>query len=114
RPLSGPEALEVRAVPAVLTVNTTEDFVDDNTVLSLREAILLVNGTFDPNGLTAEESAQIDNVNTLGTNDRIQFDLGAGIQTISLLQNNGALPALTKKVVIEGDPGIVGETCDVC
>jgi predicted outer membrane repeat protein len=92
------EALEDRCAPAVLTVNTTADNTTANSVLTLREAVAVVDGTLG-RALTAGEQAQI--TGTLGTNDTIQFNLPAGPQTIAL--TGGALDIL-KPMALNG-PG---------
>src|SRR5262249_14390428 len=75
------EVLEDRLAPALLIVNTTNDEMMANDVLSLREAINVVN-TQSENGLSDAEKAQIHS--TLGDHDAIQFDLGVNPQTIAL------------------------------
>jgi CSLREA domain-containing protein len=76
-----------------LADNTTQD-----SVLTLREAIQVVDGNLG-RSLSSKEQAQI--TGTVGTNDTIQFNLPAGSQTITL--TGGALP-ITKAVAISG-PG---------
>lgn len=90
----GVESLEGRDVPATLNVNTLSDAIASNTVLSLREAIGLNNGTLLFSQLSAAEKAQVSG--TVGTNDRINFSVTG---TINLASD---LPALTKKLTIEG------------
>jgi hypothetical protein len=75
------EQLEGRLVPAVLTVNSLADSTAAGTALTLREAVLLVDGTLG-RSLTSQEQAQVNG--TLGSNDTIQFSLPAGPQTINL------------------------------
>src|SRR5687768_12243576 len=103
-------ALEDRAVPATLTVNTTADDTTADPVLTLREAVTLVNaGTTDPasNGLgralTAGESGQV--AGTLGADDRIRFESAPGVAlggTITVVEVQ--LPAVARAVAVEG-PG---------
>src|SRR5271166_982901 len=92
------ECLEQREVPAVLTVNSLLDSTAAGNALTLREAILVVDGTLG-RSLTAAEQAQISG--TLGNNDTIQFNLPAGPQTITL--SGGALD-ITQALTITG-PG---------
>src|SRR5262245_14797196 len=80
------ETLEDRCVPSVFTVTTTADDTDggDGT-LSLREAILAVNG---------------DATDTAQNPDQIVFHIpGSGAHTIS---PGSALPAITAPVTIDG------------
>src|SRR5919197_610972 len=97
------EALENRLAPAVLTVNTLTDQVTANNVLSLREAVGVVNSG-STSGLSTAERAQVSG--TLGSNDTIQFSLPTGPQTITL--TGGAL-SLTRNVTITG-PGAANLT----
>jgi hypothetical protein len=91
------EGLEDRMAPAVLMVNSTADSTNTgNNILTLREAVGLVNGTSQ---LTAAEQSQVNG--TLGQFDVIQFNLPAGPQTITL--TGGALD-ITQTVSIVG-PG---------
>jgi predicted outer membrane repeat protein len=77
------EALEDRLAPAVLTVNTLDDAIVPDGVLSLREAIAVVNSGSTA-GLSAAEVAQVDqSTNALGTNDLIQFAPGLASATNS-------------------------------
>jgi predicted outer membrane repeat protein len=92
------EALEDRQAPAVLTVNTTADNTAKDNSLTLREAIMVVDGNLG-RSLTTGEKAQVSG--TLGTNDTIQFNLPSGAQTITL--TGGAL-YLGRNVAING-PG---------
>jgi predicted outer membrane repeat protein len=92
------ECLEQREVPAVLIVNSLLDSTAAGTALTLREAVLLVDGTLG-RSLTSGEQAQISG--TLGNNDTIQFSLPSGPQTIPL--SGGALD-ITAPLTITG-PG---------
>src|SRR5262245_3821998 len=102
------EPLEDRCVPATLTVNTTADSNLRDTVLTLREAILVANGTLAFGTLTASEQAQVSGtLNNPGT-DSIAFNIGGGgVQTIS---PTSALPIITDAVVLDGttQPGFAG------
>src|SRR6516165_6896372 len=64
------EMLEGRLAPAVLTVNTPLDETTPDGVLSLREAVNVVN-TQSTAGLSAAELTHI--TGTLGDNDTIRF-----------------------------------------
>jgi hypothetical protein len=83
---------------AVLLVNSTADNTTADNVLTLREAIAVVDGTLG-RALTAGEQAQISG--TPGPNDTIEFDLPSGSRTITL--TGGALN-ITQPVAIFG-PG---------
>ena len=71
--LSRFEQLEARHLLAVLTVNTNLDTTASDAVLTLREALNVVN-TGTTAGLSAAELAQVNTTTALGTNDLIQFD----------------------------------------
>src|SRR6516162_9402247 len=64
------ELLESRLAPAVLTVNTALDETTPDNLLSLREAVNVVN-TQSTAGLSAAELTHI--TGTLGDNDTIRF-----------------------------------------
>src|SRR5438045_3858589 len=66
------EQLEDRRMLAVLTVNTNLDTTASDTVLTLREALGVVN-TGSTAGLSAAELAQVNTTSALGTNDTNQF-----------------------------------------
>jgi hypothetical protein len=96
------EVLEDRTAPAVLTVNST---LDNNAtdVLTLREAVQVVNSGSTA-GLSAQQLAQINTTQPLGTNDTIVFDptlTASGPATITL--TSGELD-ITKDLTIQG-PG---------
>jgi hypothetical protein len=95
------DVLEDRTAPAVLTVNTLADETTADNVLSLREAIGVVNAG-STSGLSAAELAQVSG--TLGSNDTIQFDpsLFVSQQTITL---GGSELLLSSSVIING-PGL--------
>ena len=94
----GLETLENRLAPAVLTVNSLLDNTTSDSNLTLREAILVVDGTLG-RSLTAGESAQVSG--TLGSNDTIQFNLPAGPQTITLTSGASPLPRPCRSPVQE-------------
>src|SRR5262245_48283932 len=75
RPRTRPtiEQLEDRTVPAILTVNSLLDSATATDVLTLREAIQVVNAGSTA-GLSAAQLAQIDRTQALGTNDTIGFN----------------------------------------
>ena len=84
---------------ATLTVNSTAD-TDNNTdnLLTLREAILISNGT---RAVGAGEAAQVSGSPGSGL-DNIVFSLGAGTPTIT---PTSALPTITNPVSINGNTG---------
>jgi predicted outer membrane repeat protein len=100
-----PEVLEGRLTPAVLTVDGPADDTMPDDVLTLREAIAVVDGTLG-RSLTAAEQAQISGA--IGSDDAIRFSLPAGPQTVPLTL--GAL-TITKGVTITG-PGAANLTID--
>jgi hypothetical protein len=123
------EPLEGRLGPAVLTVNSLLDNTTADAVLTLREAILLVNNGGSARAalgraLTAGESSQINiyggasQSTPFGTDDTIQFDpslFASGPQTITLsLTGDGtAGPSafgITTQVTITGPTGSNGLT----
>lgn len=71
------DVLEDRAVPATLVVNTANDNTTDDAVLTLREAVLLVNAGGDAaalgRALSAGEIAQLNTASPFGSNDAITF-----------------------------------------
>jgi len=100
------ERLEERALLSVLTVNTVADNTSDTSVLTLRDAITLVNNGGDPTALgqptmPAGWAAQIDSsAGGFGTNDTIDFNIpGTGVHTI---EPGSVLPTVTQPVVIDG------------
>src|SRR6185369_6646868 len=84
------EALEDRVTPATLTVNTLADDLNSDSLLTLREAMTLVNAgtTNDPgNGLdralSADELRQVNG--DLGTADVIRFESAPGVPLTGLI-----------------------------
>lgn len=76
---------------ATITVNSTDDSNIRNAVLTLREAILVANGTLDVPDLTVAEQAQINGtVGTGADRDTIAFNIGA-IGSQQLIQPLSAL-----------------------
>lgn len=118
------EGLEDRCVPAILTVNSLSDAIDHSggdSVLTLREAIAVVNAQSTA-GLNAAELAQIDTGTALGTNDTIQFAAAltaAGDVTITLTNFDTGLDAtefgptafiISRALTIQGPSGANGIT----
>jgi titin len=110
------EVLEDRMAPAVLTVNSTADNTTDTSVLTLRDAITLVDHGGDPTSLgqasmPAGWASQVDTTSPFGTNDAIRFNITAasdtgggfsaasGVATIAPLS---ALPDIRNAVLIDG------------
>ncbi len=94
--------VKAKATPlagATLTVNSTAD-TDNNadTLLTLREAILISNGT---RAVGAGEAAQVSGTPGSGL-DNIVFNLGAGTPTIAV---TSALPTITNPMNINGNTG---------
>lgn len=83
---------------SILIVNGLGDDTTADGVLTLREALAVVNGTLG-RVLTAGEQAQVTGIR--GTNDTIQFALPAGPQTITL---TGGPLAILRPVFVQG-PG---------
>jgi hypothetical protein len=78
---------------ATITVTSVGDTTAVDGSVTLREAITSIN-----NG--ANVNADVVAVGAYGTNDAIHFNIpGAGVQSILVL---GALPAVTKPVIIDG------------
>lgn len=100
------ETLEDRRMLAVLTVNTNMDNTTTDSMLSLREAVLLVNNGGDAiaalgRALTVAEESQLDSDGeAFGTNDTINFNIGGvGVQVI---QPTSPLPAISSRLYIDG------------
>ncbi len=91
------EALEDRSLPAVFTVNTTQD---------------ILGHPLDSAGRPLESLRQaIVDANTLAGADTIMFAIGSGPQTINVGSTGlGALPALTDRFTLDGttQPGFAG------
>jgi hypothetical protein len=112
------EELEQRRVLAVLTVNSTDGGVGNDALLTLREAVAVVNngsatGTIAGLGraLSAGEAAQISATSPFGTNDTVNFAAAqfppATNTTISLA--GGTAVDITRPVTITGntDPSTI-------
>src|SRR5262249_55816465 len=77
------ETLEDRIAPAILTVNTVLDNDVRDAALTLREALLLANGTLAFGALTAGERAQVSGTLSNPGLDAVAFNIpGPGVQTI--------------------------------
>jgi hypothetical protein len=108
--------LEGRLAPATLTVNTTADNTTDTSVLTLRDAITLVNSGGDPTSLglpsmPAGWAAQINTGNPFGTNDTINFSISAASDTgggyssttgVATISPQTELPSLQVPTLING------------
>ena len=97
---------------ATITVNSTDDSNIRDAVLTLREAILIANGTLNVPALTVAEQAQINNtVGTAADRDTIAFNIGA-IGSQQLIQPFSALPPISDPAIVDrlqtnGDEAIV-------
>jgi hypothetical protein len=91
------EVLEDRRTPATITVTTAADTNAVDSSVSLREAILSVNAGININ-------ADVVAAGAYGTSDAIRFAVpGAGVRSIAVAGTGlGALPALTRPVLIDG------------
>ena len=92
---------------STLTVNTNADDTTDDAVLTLREAILLVNAGGDANMalgrmLSVGEAAQIDNTNPFGTDDTILFDATA-VNAANVITLGGTELSITSGLTITGN-----------
>jgi hypothetical protein len=80
-------------------------------VLTLREALLVANGTLAKNTLTAAEQALVIGIPNGPSLDQIRFSIGTGAQSIAVGGTGlGGLPAIIGPVVIDGttQPGYAG------
>jgi parallel beta-helix repeat protein len=85
---------------ARITVNSTDDSNIRDAVLTLREAILVANGTL--NVLTVAEQAQINGtVGTGADRDTIAFNIGA-IGSQQLIQPVSPLPPISDRAIVDG------------
>ena len=83
------ERLEDRTLLATLTVNASADNTTSDSVLTLREAVLLINnagnaGAALGRALTLGEQAQINLADPFGTDDIVQFDAVTNAVPINL------------------------------
>ncbi len=101
--MAWPEVLEVRRLPATITVNSAvDDAPARDGSITLREAILIADGSLAVASLSAAEQALVSGtVNSGGTNrDKIQFAIpGSGVHTIALV---APLPSISDPVEIDG------------
>jgi titin len=92
------EVLEGRRLPATIVVNSALDTNLRDDVLTLREAILVANGTLAISSLTAAEQAQVSG--PLTNPNTIRFNIpGSGVHTIS---PTSALPPVTQPLILDG------------
>lgn len=87
-------------------MNPTLDTNVRDTVLTLREAILVSNGTLAVSSLTAAEQAQVSGA--LSNPNTIHFNIsGSGVRTIT---PTTGLPQITQPVILDGtsQPGFTG------
>jgi hypothetical protein len=106
------EALEGRLAPAVLKVNSTADNTTDTSVLTLREALAIVNTSPDVKTLSQSIQNQISGALHDGQTDTIQFDPTKVTAPITLggTQLELSLPSTTATITIDG--GAAGVTVD--
>jgi CSLREA domain-containing protein len=101
------EALEIRSVPAVITVTTAaDDLTPNDGSVSLREAITAINAGSN----LGDPDIIAQNPGAFGSNDTIKFNIpGAGVPTI---KPSIALPAVSKSLTIDGytQPGAAVNT----
>lgn len=114
------EGLEIRLAPAILTVDGVLDNTTPDNVLSLREAVLLVNNSGDASAalgrnLTAAEQARI--TGGFGSGDAVVFASALDSQTITL--TSGKLSAVAGQdytatsVLVSFDPGETTKTVSI-
>ena len=99
------EVLENRWAPAVVTVTTTaDDLTPNDGSVSLREAITAINA----GSTLGDPDISAQSPGTFGINDKLAFNIpqpggGPTVQTINVGgSGNGALPALTRPVLLDG------------
>jgi hypothetical protein len=96
------QGIRRKIMAARITVNSTDDSNSRNGVLTLREAILVANGTLDVPDLTAAEQAQINGtVGTAADRDTIAFNIAA-IGSQQLIQPLSALPPISDPAIVDG------------
>jgi filamentous hemagglutinin len=99
------EELEPREVPAIQTVNSVADNNSRDDLLTLREAIMVVNGTLPLVQLFPFEQAQING--DLGEADEIVFDFTSGMGALNppaypIIKVQSALPRIEEPVTVDG------------
>jgi CSLREA domain-containing protein len=109
--IASPTIAELRKHPGIrrkimaarITVNSTDDSDIRDAVLTLREAILVANGTLNvPADLTVAEQAQIKGtVGTAADRDTIAFNIGA-IGSQQLIQPLSAQPPISDPAIVDG------------
>src|SRR5262249_10080795 len=97
------ETLEDRLAPAVLTVNSTADNTTDTSVLTLREAIAIVNTSPDLKSLSDAIQKQISGALHADGTDTIVFDPSKLTGPIKLggTQLELSLPGSTAAITID-------------
>src|SRR5262245_9662556 len=86
------EALEDRAVPAVITVTSTGDAIALDGFVTLREAITAAN----VNAASGDAPAGDPGLDT------IRFNIAGAPGTVHTIQPTAALPAITEAIFIDG------------
>src|SRR6266498_504642 len=97
------EPLEDRLAPAVLTVDSRTDNNVPDAFLSLREAILLTNGTLKRKLTNGERDQIVGNPGVQFIPDTIQFKMPSN-STENVIQPKSALPSIVHVVIIDGRP----------
>jgi hypothetical protein len=88
---------------ATITVNNTADTNTRDSLLTLREAILLANGTLPRTSLTPAEQFQVVGTPTSASFDSIKFSIFPSSGIISVGSSGlGALPVITDQITIDG------------
>jgi hypothetical protein len=114
------EVLEQRLAPASLTISTLADNTTDTSVLTLRDAITLVNsggtpGALGQSSMPAAWAAQI--TGTFGSNDTItipntlysnSINLLTGVPASTIQLNGTQLPTVMTPLTITGDVTPIG------
>src|SRR4029078_12305206 len=93
---AGSQSLTVMSSAALstITVNNTADTNSRDSVVTLREAIMLAEGTLLKGSLTIAEQAQVAGTPAAGQEDEIRFDVpGAAAHTINVVP--AGLPSIT-------------------
>src|SRR5262245_37434236 len=88
----GLEPLEIRAVPATITVTSVDDSIALDGFVTLREAITAANTNAASGDAPAGD----------GGLDIIKFNIAGAPGTVHTIQPNIALPAITEPIVIDG------------
>ena len=88
-------SVAMTAPEAIITVNSTSDLEARNNVITLREALLLNNGTLSLASLTTAEQAQVSGVPAGSGAGEINFNIGPRTPTITV---DGSLPDIMHAV----------------